>query len=273
MFIHNINPILIPLNFIADGFGIRYYGIIYALGFLISYFFLKKQKNFLKLNDNQIDNLFLYIILGTIIGARFLDFIFFNPLTLIQNPLELFFIWKGGLSFHGGLIGCITAIYLYSKKHKIKIYKITDTLVIPASLMLFFGRIANFINAELIGTITNLPWAVNFNNELGSNGQLIGRHPSQLYEAVKNLAIFFTLYLIKNHEEKTKTYKEGFRTWIFILLYGLLRLITNIWRDDYKWFFNIMGSGQILSLIMFIIATYILIKKYKIFQKDKLINK
>ena len=260
MFIHDINPIAIPLNFIKEGYGIRYYGIIYALAFLFAYWFLHNQKKFLKLNQEQTDSLFMYILIGNIIGARLLDFIFYNPSELIYNPLRVLMIWQGGLSFHGGLIGIVLAIYLFSKKHKISIYKVTDTIVIPASLALFFGRIANFINAELIGRITSVPWAVNFNGEQNSVGQLIGRHPSQLYEAIKNLVIFTTLILIKSNEDKKNSYKPGFRTWLFIGMYGILRLITNFWREDTLTFFGILSTGQTLSLIMVLVASYFLIK-------------
>jgi len=262
MFVNNIDPVLVHLDFISSGLGIRYYGLIYALGFLVTYFFLQNQKKFLKLTADQIDKLFLYILVGDIIGARLLDFVFYRPLTLFTNPLEIFKVWNGGLSFHGGLIGIVLAIYLFSRKYKTSTYKITDTIVIPAAIVLFFGRIANFINSELVGRVTSLPWGVNFNNE-NISGKLIYRHPSQLYEAIKNIFIFGTLFLIKLNEDKHKSYKEGFRTWIFILLYGLLRIITNIWRDEPTWFFNTLGTGQVLSLIMVTVAIVVLWKNYK----------
>ncbi len=252
MFIHNI-----PAGFSIGILNIRYYGIIYALGFIVAYLFLRKEKEFLKLSEENLDKLFLYLIIGTILGARIFDFIFYRPDLLFS--LEIFKIWNGGLSFHGGLIGIVTAIYLFSKKHKVEIYKITDTLTIPASLMLFFGRIANFINAELVGRVTNVPWAVNFNGEQNAAGQLVGRHPSQLYEALKNLFNFSILTLIKSKQK----YKKGYMTWVFIFLYGVLRAFTNIWRDDLlHWGF--LSTGQILSLIMALVAFFVLYNQYEL---------
>ena len=263
MFIHNIDPILVTIGPIA----IRYYGLIYALGFLVSYLFLRKEKKFLKLNEEQIDSLFLYIMIGTVIGARVLDFVFYNPSIMFTDPIEILKVWHGGLSFHGGLIGLVVALFLYSKKHKIAIYKITDTLVIPASFVLFLGRIANFINGELFGTISNLSWAVNFHGEKGITGNLIYRHPSQIYESLKNFFNFAVLFIIRNHENKNHSYKPGFRTWSFIFLYGILRAFTNIWREDIRTVFGILSTGQFLSLIMAIIAVYFLYSKY--FSKKK----
>lgn len=262
MFIHTI-----PSGFSIGIINIRYYGIIYALGFLITYLYLNKKREFLQLNQEQLDKLFLYILLGNIIGARLFEFIFYNPSIFITNPLEILKIWHGGLSFHGAVIGIVTAIYLFKKKHKLNIYKLTDTLVLPAAIMLFFGRIANFINAELLGRITTVPWAVNFNNEQTINQQLIGRHPSQLYEALKNLCIFAYLTYINYKEQKTKNYKPGYKTWIFIFLYGVLRALTNIYRDDTLIFFNILSMGQILSLMMALIALFVLYNKYWLIPK------
>jgi phosphatidylglycerol---prolipoprotein diacylglyceryl transferase len=258
MFIQNINPILFSAGFLQ----IRFYGLIYALGFLISYLYLRKKRTFLGLDEENLDKLFLYIIIGDIIGARLFEFVFYNPSVFITNPIEILKIWNGGLSFHGGLIGILLGIYFFCKKNKISMYKVMDTLVIPASFVLFLGRIANFINSELVGTITQVPWAVNFHGEKTFDGQLVGRHPVQLYASLKNLFNFFVLYSISKYEEKHNSYKEGFRFWIFVLLYGMLRTITNIWRDDYKWFFQIFDSGQLLSAIMFLVASFVLLKYY-----------
>ena len=261
MFIHNINPILAQIGPIS----IRYYGLVYALGFLFTYLYLlKKIKNKkIKLTIDELDSLLIYLILGVIIGGRIGEFIFFQPTTLINNPLEIIYIWHGGMSFHGGLIGVLGALILFSKKHKKQFYEILDNLLIPLSIVLIFGRLANFINGELVGTITTISWGVNFHNELNTLGERIYRHPSQIYEAIKNLILATTLILMSKLKITKKYYdQKGFITWTFMLIYGLGRTITDIWRDDGHWLFGIFSTGQLLSMIMTIIAIYVLITKY-----------
>ncbi len=255
MFINNINPIIFSIGSIS----IRYYGLVYALGFLLTYIYLRKliKNKKINLNFEELDSLIIYLILGVVIGGRLGEFIFFRPTEIITKPLEIFMIWHGGMSFHGGLLGVLVALKLFVKKYNKKFFEIIDILVIPLSLVLVFGRIANFINSELVGTITKVPWGVNFNNEINQLGERIYRHPSQIYEAIKNLIIFLSLIIIK-YKRKIQ---EGTLTWWFILLYGFGRLITDIWRADNHWLFNILSTGQILSLIMIPFAMYFLIKK------------
>ena len=184
MFYHNINPVLVSLG----PFDIRYYGLVYAVGFLVSYFLLRwiaKKGKINNLTSDRADILILYLILGAVIGARVLLFVFYYPATFITNPLEVLMIWNGGMSFHGGLIGAAGAGLLFCRKYKVSFYQLGDFLVLPLAFFLFIGRIANYINGELVGTMTSAPWCVVFRGYEGC------RHPSQLYEALKNLAIFF----------------------------------------------------------------------------------
>lgn len=263
MFNLTIDPVLLHLDFIREGFGIRYYGLVYALGFLFAYFYLRyqaKQKR-LGLKLDEVDNYVLYAIIGGILGARLGEFLFFQWDVLITAPLEVFKIWQGGMSIHGGMIGFIIATLLFVKKHNnVRFFELTDFVVIPASLALFFGRIANFTNAELCGRLTNVSWAVNLNNPPACDGY---RHPSQLYEALKNLTIFVVLLINEKQQRVKNKYKEGYATWLFLLLYGVLRIITNIWRDDsYFIEFLHLSTGQFLSLLMVLGAGYILVTKY-----------
>lgn len=261
MFIHNINPIAFSIGPIS----IYYYGLVYALGFIFLYAFLyyliKKEK--FNLTVSQLDSLLIYLILGVIIGGRVGEFIFFQPAVLFTNPLEIFYIWHGGMAFHGGVIGVLVALWLFCKKNNKSLYDITDTLVIPLSAILVFGRMANFINGELPGMITNVLWAVNFNGETNLVGEPIFRHPSQIYEAIKNLITFITLLIISQRQTiRGFTYKKGYVTWLFALFYGIGRLITDIWRDDGHWLFGIFSTGQILSILMAGVALFFLIKYY-----------
>ncbi|MBU1200965.1 MAG: prolipoprotein diacylglyceryl transferase [Nanoarchaeota archaeon] len=240
MFIHNINPVLVKLGFLE----IRYYSLVYIIGFLVTYYILlklAKKKKIKNLTKEGVEDFMIYFILGSIIGGRVLDFLFYNPSVFWTNPLEILYIWHGGMSFHGGLIGAITGAFLFIKKHKVEFYDLADIIVLPLSFFLFLGRIANFINGELWGTVTNVSWCVKF------QGVEDCRHPSQLYEAAKNLAIFGFLMFFKKRK-----LKKGVIFWNFVLLYGALRFITNIWREDSR--FLGLSMGQYLSLAMVILA-------------------
>lgn len=261
MFIHNINPVFFSIGPVS----IYYYGLVYALGFLFMYWYLYKliKKDTLSLSIEQLDTLLIYLIIGVVAGGRIGEFIFFQPHVLFSNPLQILYIWQGGMAFHGGVIGVLLALWIFCKRNNTHTYDILDALVIPLSAILVFGRIANFINAELFGTITNVAWAVNFNGELNIAGEPIFRHPSQLYDALKNLLTFVGLLIIaKQQTILGKKFKRGYLMWLFGLFYGAGRALTNIWRDDGHWLFGILSTGQILSIVMAGISLYFLIQYY-----------
>ncbi len=249
MFKNTIDPVLLELG----PFEIRYYGIVYALGFVLVYLFLKhfiskgKLKN---MSVKKLDDLILYILLGTVIGARFFNFVFYHPSVFWTNPLEVLKIWNGGLSFHGGLIGVVFATWLFSKKHKVKFISLFDAIAIPASLGLAFGRLANFTNHELYGPITSVPWCVEFLSAAGC------RHPYQIYASLSHFIMFGLVLYIYGKQKK-----EGTAFWSFIFTYGFFRFVTDFWRVE--WRYLGISVGQYLSLIMVIIAGIILIKRWK----------
>src|SRR3989344_886746 len=192
MFFHNINPVLIEL----DPFQVRYYGLFYALGFVIAYFlisYLAKRKE-LSITKDDVSDLLVYNVIGVVVGARLVYVIFYNLSFYIQNPFEIIAVWHGGLSFHGGLIGAIVATFLFCRRKKIEFYDIVDIAVIPVALALALGRIGNFINAELYGRITDVSWCIDYSKNKFAEGLPSGcRHPSQIYESIKNLTIFAIL--------------------------------------------------------------------------------
>ena len=241
----NINPDLISIGLLH----IRYYGIIYVLGFLITFFYLnhqrKKQK--LELSKDQIYDLIFYLIIGVVLGARIFEVLFWNPSHYFNNLLEIFAIWNGGLSFHGGLAGALFAIYLFSKKNNISLLKLADLIVITATLALSLGRIGNLLNSEIYGTITNVSWCFNFLDVEGC------RHPYQIYSSLAHLFSFFIL-LILNKKEK----KQGFIFFIGLILFGIVRFILDFFREDPRWFS--LTLGQYLSIPLILISIYILIK-------------
>ena len=259
MFFNNINPIL--LNF--WNLEIRYYGIAYFLGFVIVYLFLYyySKKGILKLTIEKIDSLLLYLIIGGVLGGRvgaiLSDFIYY-----ITNPMEMLAFWHGGMSFHGGLIGILIALFIFAKRNKIEFYDLADILVLPASIGLFLGRLANFTNHELYGRITDVSWCTVFKDV-----DDYCRHPSQIYEALKNLFIFGVLWIAKG-----KNKKKGFLFWIFITLYGMLRFILEFYRERTQLILDLTWT-QYACLIMFIGGIIILIKNYRKDYKEKRKNK
>ncbi|MBS3101938.1 prolipoprotein diacylglyceryl transferase [Candidatus Woesearchaeota archaeon] len=254
MFYHNINPVLLRLG----PFEIRYYGLFFVLGFIIAYFMLAylANKRRLSLTKDDISDFLLYEIIGVILGARIFYVFIYNLKSYLANPLEIFAVWHGGLSFHGGLLGAVAAGIIFAKKRKIDFYELADIFVIPLALGLALGRLGNFINGELYGRITNVPWAVQFQDAEGF------RHPSQIYESLKNLFIFAVLWNVKD-----KKLPKGFLFWLFVTMYSFLRFVVEFFRqpdEQLGFFFGWLSMGQILSIIMFGIGFYFLHKRYKV---------
>ena len=257
MFYHNINPILLEIG----PFQIRYYGLFYALGFVITYFLiyhLAKRKNLPITKDDAADFI-IYQVIGVVLGARIAYVIFYNPFFYLQSPLEIFALWHGGLSFHGGMVGAVLACYLFCKKKKIEFYDLADIVVIPVALALALGRIGNFMNGELYGRITNLKLCIDYSkNKFIENIPEGCRHPSQLYESFKNLLIFVILWSIKD-----KKLPKGFMFWSFVALYGLFRTIIEFFRqpdEQIGLIFNYFTIGQLLSFPLFLLGLFMLYK-------------
>ena len=257
MFFHNINPVLLELG----PFQIRYYGLFYALGFVIAYFLiyhLAKRKE-LSITKDDVADLLLYEVIGIVLSARLIYVFVYNPLFYLQNPFEIIAIWRGGLSFHGGLLGAIVAGYLFCKKKKIEFYDLADIAVIPVALALTLGRLGNFMNAELYGRITNIQWCIDYSkNQFIENLPSGCRHPSQIYASIKNLTIFAILWFIKD-----KKLPKGFMFWSFVTLYGLFRTIVEFFRapdEQIGFIFNYFTMGQLLSFPLFLIGLYMLFR-------------
>ncbi len=255
MIVHNFDPVLIDFGIIQ----IRWYSLAYILGILAGWWFgriiIKKQikdetqKNYLR----GFDDLIGYIIAGVIIGGRLGYVIFYNPFFYFENILEIFKLWKGGMSFHGGLIGVIISIYIFSKKRKLSYKVYFDTISCVAPIGIFFGRIANFINSELYGTPTEKSWGVIF-----PKIDNIQRHPSQIYEALLEGIL---LFLILNFMIGRKNFNHGTISLIFLILYGAFRIISEQFRQPDEQMGYIIGSfsmGSLLSTIMIILGSIFL---------------
>lgn len=249
MFEHNINPILLALG----PFEIRYYALAYLLGAVLTYFFIKKiaKERSLRIEDRDVLDFVAYTLLSIILFSRIFYVVFYNFSYFISNPFEIIAIWRGGLSFHGGLAGAVIAGIYFAGKWKISFWKLADMAVVPVAVCLFLGRIGNFINGELYGRLTSVPWAVKFKDAEGY------RHPSQLYEAGKNLFMFAVLYIIRN-----KKLKDGVMFSLFIVMYGALRFFIEFFREpDAQVGFVIWGlsMGQLLCIAMLLFGVPMLV--------------
>jgi len=257
MFINNLNPTLVKIGF----FEIRFYGLVYFFGFLFSYFLLLKNKKRIGLKREEIENLFIFIFLGLLLGARIAHFLFKNPALIFSS--EFFKIWHGGMSFFGGLAGCLLFAFLYLKhiKKTSSFIKTADLLAPLAAIFLGFGRIANFINSEFIGTPSNLPWCTIF-IKLDN----ICRHPYQLYAALSHFILFFVLFYFLKTRNKLK---HGFLFYNFLIFYSLFRFITDFFRQDTR--FLGLCLGQYTSLFVFILSLILLknnLKKQRTLSKN-----
>ena len=254
MFVNNLDPDL----FHVGPFTVRFYGIVYAVAFLFTYFYLlraAKHNKIKGLKKEDVDWFIIFLIIGVIVGARSFEVFIYNWSYYAQHLSDVFKVWQGGLSFHGALVGSFLVVWLFCRKKKIDMFELLDYGIIPLTIFLFFGRIANFVNGELYGTITNVPWCVKFQGVEGC------RHPVQLYEAGKNLALFLILFFTSKYK---KDRKPGYIFWLFVLLYGIFRFILNLWREDLRYLG--LSTGQWFCVAMIILGGVMLYRLKK--QKD-----
>ena len=255
MYTHNLDPVLFSFGFLV----IRWYSLAYILGILIGWWLgkeiiLKKFKTTdFKFDIKEFDNLITYLIISILIGGRIGYILFYNFEYYFSNPLDIIKIWEGGMSFHGALLGIIFATYWFSIKKNIPTFFLLDIIVCVAPIGIFFGRIANFINGELVGKITNVFWGVIFPNIDNAT-----RHPSQLYEAILEGIILFLLLMY--FRKKSYLSKPGTISGLFLIFYSIFRFFIEFFRvpDEQIGYlaFN-LSIGQVISFIFLIIGTII----------------
>ena len=252
MLINNLNPVAFEIFFIK----IHWYSLAYIFAIICGWIYIKKILIKNNIHKIYIDDLITYLIIGIIVGGRLGYVLIYNLKFYLKNPSEIIMIWQGGMSFHGGLIGIIIATVIFCKKKNLEKYIFFDFIAVVAPIGIFFGRIANFINSELVGKPTDLIWGVIF--PLVDN---IPRHPSQLYEAIFE-GIF--LFIIMNKIYFSKNYKEGSCSFIFLIFYGIFRLFSEIFREPDEQIGYIFGSlsmGMLLSILMIFIGILLLRRK------------
>ena len=256
MIVHNFDPVFIDFGIIE----IRWYSLAYIFGILVGWLYgkrlLKKQLE-KKLSDLYVlkyDDLVTYIIIGVILGGRLGYILFYNFDFYLGNFFEIFKIWKGGMSFHGGLIGVAISIILFSKKNNLKHYIYFDNISAVAPIGLLLGRISNFINGELYGIETQKPWGIIF-----PKIDNLVRHPSQIYEALlEGLILFIILNLIILFRKN----KPGIISGIFLILYGSFRVICEKFREPDShigYIFQNYSVGTLLSFGMILFGVLFLV--------------
>ena len=251
MFINNLDPIAITI-FNID---IRWYSLAYIIGLILAIQFGKfliKKNNFFNFSSNILDEYLPFAIIGIILGGRLGYVLFYDLNFFLQNPINIFFIWEGGMSFHGGLVGIIVISVFFAKKNSLEFYKFTDLLSLITPIGLFLGRLANFINSELIGIPTNVPWSVIF-----VKIDNLPRHPSQIYEALLEGIILFLLLNIIFKFKKIK----GLMSSYFLIFYSIFRIFSEQFRlpdEQIGYIFNVISMGTLLSLIMLITGVFLL---------------
>jgi phosphatidylglycerol:prolipoprotein diacylglycerol transferase len=253
IYLPNFDPVMVKIA----GFEIRWYSIAYIIGILTANLLIKKANQKQQfLSPKAYDEWMIWAVLSILIGGR-LGYILFYSVNYFSHPLEIFMIWHGGMSFHGGLVGVIFGMWLFCKKYQVKFFKLSDVLAIAAPIGIFLGRIANFVNMELYGRITGSNYGFIF-----PNAGPLPRHPSQIYEAFfEGIIIFFILFCLNKYSKLVKN--TGFLSGIFLILYGSFRIILENFREPDEqlgFLLNYFTMGQILSLPL-IMAGLVIIKK------------
>ena len=259
----NISPIALELGPLA----IRWYSLAYIAGLVLGWLALKRMNRATTaLNTKQYDDILTWVIFGVIFGGRIGYVLFYKPMEYLSKPHEILYVWEGGMSFHGGMLGVIAAIWLFCRHSKIKFFPVMDMVAVVAPLGLFFGRIANFINGELYGRATT--------SEIGmvfpSDPQQLTRHPSQLYEAALEGLVLGIIMAVAFRMGAWK--RPRLLSGMFLVGYGIFRSTAELFREpDEHLGFIIEGitMGQILSAPMVLLGVYLMLSSKKQTEETK----
>lgn len=251
----NIDPVIVSFGPVA----IRWYALAYVLGLVLGWRYIRllAKGAIPGLEPRTADDFLVWCTLGVIIGGRLGYVIFYQPGYFIENPGQIPVIWQGGMSFHGGMLGVVVALFLFAQHRKLNPLSVADAAACAVPIGLFFGRIANFINGELYGRASDVSWAMVF-----PNGGLEPRHPSQLYEAflegLMTFAILTALVFVFNFGKR-----PGLLTGMFLVIYSLSRIVVELFREPDAFLgFVVSGitMGQVLSLPMLLIGIYLALR-------------
>lgn len=262
MFLDELYHALDPVAFSVGPLTVRWYGIAYLLGFICAgvVMYRTARRWRLGITADEVFSIVIGIVFGVIVGARLGYVVFYGAGYYLEHPLEIFATYEGGMSFHGGFVGAIVGGAIVCRRYGISIPTVCDLGVIGAPLGLFFGRCANFVNGELWGKETDLPWGVMF-----ETGGAVYRHPSQLYEAIlEGLVIFLVLYLLSR---RTPPRPQGTFIGLFVLLYGVFRFLVEFVRvpdAQLGYLFGPITMGQLLSVPLVVAGVVVLVVAHRL---------
>lgn len=266
MLVHpQFDPVAIDLSRFGIPIAIHWYGITYLVAFALFLWLARVRAARAPFRDHgwnkrDIEDLLFYGVLGVVIGGRLGYVLFYQPGYFVEHPLEILFVWQGGMSFHGGLVGVILAMYLFARQRGIPFFALTDIVASATPIGLLLGRIANFINGELYGRASDVPWAMVFPDP---NSGGLPRHPSQLYEAALEGVVLFLLLFALAHFTRASE-RLGRLSGIFLIGYGVARIIVEFFREPDAQLGYLLGGtvtmGQILSLPMIALGIVLVLR-------------
>ncbi len=254
-------PRIPPVIFSVGPFALRWYGLMYLAGYVVGFriALARIRRGVGLLSERQLDGLVAYLVVGMLIGARLTYVLVYNPRVYRAHPLDMLKVWEGGLSFHGAALGMAVASALFAHRNALSFFAVTDTVAFAGTPGLFFGRIGNFINGELYGRVSNVPWAMVF----PSDPRQLPRHPSQLYEAVaEGIVLFTVLWLVDRRARAGRWYRPGVLTGTFLTGYALIRILLEFTREPDVQLGFVLGPfsmGQLLSAAMMIVGVAVLV--------------
>lgn len=247
-----ISPEIVRIGPLA----IRWYGVMYLIGYAVGYrlSLRRVRRGLVAMTEDDVDAWIGYLLIGMLLGARLVYAIVYQPGHYLDEPLELARIWHGGLSFHGAVLGMVAASLLFARVHRVAFWQVADTLAYAGTPGLFFGRLGNFINGELYGRPTGLPWGMVF----PSDPLQVTRHPSQLYEAIgEGLLVFLLLVAVERVARRGNWYRPGLLAPVFLVGYGVVRFLIEYTRQPDAQLGFALGSfsmGQLLCAGMVVVG-------------------
>ncbi|MDP9196356.1 MAG: prolipoprotein diacylglyceryl transferase [Pseudomonadota bacterium] len=253
-------PDIDPVAFSVGPLHIRWYALAYLAGFVLGWMYtvyLSRLKPLQRPVKEELDDFLSWAVIGVILGGRLGYILFYNFSWYLDHPVDILKVWQGGMSFHGGLAGILAAILLFSRKRKLDPFHLGDLIACAGPIGFFFGRVANFINGELYGRATDVPWAMVF-----PHGGLQFRHPSQLYEAALEGLLLFAILAMLAHRQTIRS-RPGFLAGVFFAGYSLARIVVEFFREPdtqlgYLWAGATMG--QILCIPMILFGAWLMVR-------------
>jgi phosphatidylglycerol:prolipoprotein diacylglycerol transferase len=256
-----IPPVIVRIGPLA----IRWYGVMYLVGYVVGFRVARARirRGLVAMTGDDLDALVGYLVIGMLLGARLVYAIVYQPGHYLDDPLEFFRVWHGGLSFHGAVLGMTAACLLFARAHRVPFWQLADTLALAGTPGLFFGRLGNFINGELYGRPSHLPWAMIF----PTDPLHIPRHPSQLYEAIgEGLVVFLLLFVLERRAARAHWYRPGLLAGAFLIFYGIVRFLLEFTRQPDPQLGLVLGPfdmGQVLCALMIVAGAVLLAVLYR----------